>query len=39
MKKIGHAARLTAEARADWEKNFQKLLQAYELAIRIVHEN
>jgi len=38
MANIGRAARLTAEARADWEKNFQKLLQAYELAIRIVHE-
>ena len=30
FKKIGEAARRTAEQKADWEKNFGKLLQAYE---------
>jgi glycosyltransferase involved in cell wall biosynthesis len=29
LKKIGEAARKTAEARADWSKNFGKLLEAY----------
>lgn len=30
FKKIGQAARQTAEQKADWEKNFGKLLQIYE---------
>jgi glycosyltransferase involved in cell wall biosynthesis len=30
FKKIGEAARKTAEEKADWKKNFGKLLQAYE---------
>jgi len=30
--KIGRAARAVAEEKADWKKNFQKLLEAYELA-------
>ncbi len=30
LKKIGSASRRMAEARADWTKNFQKLLEAYE---------
>lgn len=30
FKKIGEAARKTAEDKADWKKNFGKLLQAYE---------
>jgi glycosyltransferase involved in cell wall biosynthesis len=33
FKKIGEAARQTAEQKADWQKNFGKLLQAYEKAI------
>ncbi len=32
FKKIGEAARRTAEQKADWQKNFGKLLQAYEKA-------
>jgi len=31
FRKIGEAARKTAEQKADWQKNFGKLLQAYEL--------
>ena len=31
FKKIGEAARKTAEERADWKKNFGKLLEAYEI--------
>ncbi len=30
FKRIGELARKTAEARADWQKNFGKLLEAYE---------
>lgn len=30
FKKIGEAARQTAEQKADWQKNFGKLLEAYE---------
>jgi glycosyltransferase involved in cell wall biosynthesis len=30
---LGQTARQTAEARADWDKNFQGLLDAYELAV------
>jgi glycosyltransferase involved in cell wall biosynthesis len=33
FKKIGEAARQTAEQKADWQKNFGKLLQAYEKVI------
>jgi glycosyltransferase involved in cell wall biosynthesis len=33
FKKIGQAARKTAEQKADWQKNFGKLLQAYEKVI------
>ena len=29
----GKAARLVAEERADWQRNFQKLLMAYEMAV------
>jgi glycosyltransferase involved in cell wall biosynthesis len=31
---MGAAARRTAEQRADWEKNFPKLLEAYQLAFK-----
>lgn len=34
LNKMGHAARLTAEMRADWKKNSARLNQAYELALR-----
>jgi hypothetical protein len=30
---MGKAARRLAEQRADWEKNFPQLFQAYELAL------
>jgi glycosyltransferase involved in cell wall biosynthesis len=33
MQEMGGAARATAEARADWKKNFPKLLEAYQIAI------
>ena len=33
LKKIGEAARSTAEQRADWKKNFGKLLKAYDKVI------
>ena len=32
---IGRNARATAEARADWKQNFQKLLKAYSLATKV----
>jgi glycosyltransferase involved in cell wall biosynthesis len=32
---IGRAARRTAEEKADWKKNFLKLLEAYDLALRL----
>jgi len=35
FKKIGAAARQTAEEKADWKKNFGKLLQAYETTIEV----
>jgi glycosyltransferase involved in cell wall biosynthesis len=35
FKRIGIAARKTAEERADWKKNFGKLLEAYESAVRV----
>lgn len=34
FKKIGESARKTAEQKADWKKNFGKLLAAYELILR-----
>jgi glycosyltransferase involved in cell wall biosynthesis len=34
LAKIGQAARRVAEERADWKKNFQKLLETYELVLR-----
>ena len=34
LAKIGRAARRVAEERADWKKNFQKLLETYELTLR-----
>lgn len=34
FKKIGEAARKTAEQKADWKKNFGKLLQAYDVVAR-----
>lgn len=33
FKKIGESARKTAEEKADWKKNFGKLLEAYEKAL------
>jgi len=33
--KIGARSRAVAEARADWSKNFEKLLQAYELTAQL----
>jgi glycosyltransferase involved in cell wall biosynthesis len=33
LPKIGRAARLTAEVRADWKKNFQTLLETYQIAV------
>ncbi len=33
FKKIGEAARKTAEQKADWKKNFGKLLEAYERTV------
>lgn len=33
FRKIGAAARQTAEQKADWQKNFGKLLQAYDKAV------
>lgn len=38
LTEMGQAARKVAEARADWTKNFPKLLQAYELALKL-HQN
>jgi L-malate glycosyltransferase len=38
LPEMGYAARQVAEQRADWNSNFPKLLEAYELAIR-VHKN
>lgn len=35
LPEMGKAARRTAEARADWEHNFPRLLEAYELAVRL----
>ena len=33
LPEIGKAARLTAEEKADWKKNFRKLLDAYQLTV------
>jgi glycosyltransferase involved in cell wall biosynthesis len=33
MQEMGRAARATAERRADWKKNFPKLLEAYQIAV------
>jgi len=33
LKTIGQNARKLAEERADWSKNFEKLLQSYEMAL------
>ncbi len=35
LAEMGHAARNLAEQRADWDKNFQALLGAYELAMSV----
>jgi len=35
---VSRVARAVAEERADWNKNFQKLLQAYELALKVNEE-
>ncbi|MCK5428083.1 MAG: glycosyltransferase, partial [Anaerolineales bacterium] len=35
LTEMGGAARNLAEQRADWEKNFQVLLSAYELAFQV----
>jgi glycosyltransferase involved in cell wall biosynthesis len=34
LPEMGYAARLLAKQRADWKKNFQQLLQAYEIALQ-----
>jgi glycosyltransferase involved in cell wall biosynthesis len=33
---VGRAARQTAEEKANWKKNFQKLLLAYEMTLKVV---
>lgn len=38
LPKMGQAARKIAEKRADWRQNFQRLLDAYDLAIKL-HNN
>jgi len=35
LRKLGQAARLAAEERADWKKNFARLLAAYEQTVRL----
>jgi len=35
LDEIGQSSRRVAEERADWSKNFQKLLGAYEMAVQI----
>jgi glycosyltransferase involved in cell wall biosynthesis len=35
LAEIGRAARATAEEKADWKKNFLKLLEAYDLALKV----
>ena len=34
LDKMGRAARVTAEEKADWKKNFQKLLETYKLVLK-----
>ncbi len=38
LPEMGRAARLLVEQRADWEKNFQELLKAYELALQATRQ-
>lgn len=38
MRSMGKAARATIEKRADWKKNFPKLLEAYQLAVTLRKE-
>ncbi|MFN3742130.1 MAG: glycosyltransferase family 4 protein [Anaerolineales bacterium] len=38
LPQIGQAGRQVAEARADWRKNFQKLIQAYQDALQYVNK-
>jgi glycosyltransferase involved in cell wall biosynthesis len=38
LDKIERAARATAEACANWHKNFAKLLQAYEMAVQLARD-
>jgi glycosyltransferase involved in cell wall biosynthesis len=35
LAEIGRAARATAEEKADWKKNFRKLLEAYEMTLKV----
>ena len=35
LEEISRAARATAEEKADWKKNFLKLLEAYDLALKV----
>ena len=35
LAKIGRAARKTAEEKADWQKNFRKLIEAYEMTLKV----
>jgi glycosyltransferase involved in cell wall biosynthesis len=35
LRQIGAASRRTAEEKADWKKNFQKLLETYEQTVRV----
>jgi glycosyltransferase involved in cell wall biosynthesis len=35
LAEIGRAARATAEEKADWKKNFLKLLEAYDLTLKV----
>jgi len=39
FKKFGEAARATAEQKADWKKNFGKLLEAYEKTLALREES
>lgn len=39
LPEMGRAARQTAEARADWRKNFPHLLEAYRIALDLTVEN
>jgi len=35
LAEIGRAARKTAEEKADWQKNFRKLIEAYEMTLKV----